>query len=92
MRHTSLPLSQGLDPRTPISCAGVLLTRTHLSTALQATMVASRSPVWPTMSGFGKLSRTCTHPQRSEKLSATTNNLSSAQTGDTGAAFPTNKA
>ena len=34
------------------------LTLTQASTVVQATMVASRSPVWPTMSGLGKLMRT----------------------------------
>ena len=33
-------------------------TLTHLSTVVQASMVAFRSPVWPTMSGLGKFRRT----------------------------------
>lgn len=36
----------------------VALTLTQASTVVQASMVASRSPVWPTMSGLGKLMRT----------------------------------
>lgn len=35
-----------------------LLTLTQASTVVHASMVASRSPVWPTMSGLGKLMRT----------------------------------
>ncbi len=45
-------------------------TFTALSVAVQAVMVASSLPVWPTMSPLGKLTRTCAANDAPQKRTA----------------------